>query len=217
MALAFFDLDGTILNGDSNELFFSYLLEQGVIDNDFLKPLATFQKLYYEGVLKIDDFVLYATKPLLKMSKAERDALIDGALKEKLAPHIKAKAKEAVQYHKEKGDRVLVVSATVDYLVRPVANAIGVTDVIAAPVALDAEGRLTQALTDVTPYQENKVVRINKFLANEHLSLEGSCAYGDSINDVQMLLMCQNRFAVDATSELLKAGVPDLKILSWKE
>ncbi len=216
MALAFFDLDGTILNGDSNELFFAYLLERGVIGTDFLEPLSYFQKLYYEGALKIDDFVLYATTPLLKMTKAERDALIAGALQEKLAPHIKSKAREAVQSHLAQGDRVLVVSATVDYLVRPVADAIGISDVIAAPVALDAEGRLTQALTDVTPYQENKVVRIKKFIQKEKLSLEGSCAYGDSINDVQMLMMCDKRFAVDPTAELLKAKVPDLKILSWR-
>lgn len=206
MALAFFDMDGTLLDGDSNNFFFDYLLQRKVIDKDFLTPMDDFNRLYYEGKLTIDDFVYYAIKPILPLSASEREELIAPFVQDVLLPNIRQGALEAIKWHKDRGDKLFVVSATVDYLVAPVAKALGCSEVIAAPLEYTAEGRLTGKLAGPVPYQHNKVIRIKARLQELGLTspeaLSDSYAYGDSINDREMMNLTEHPVAVNPTSEL---------------
>ncbi len=216
MALAFFDMDGTVLESDSNEIFFKFLMQQGIITEDFLKPLGEFQRRYYEGTLSIEEFILYAVEPMFKFSKQERESIVKQCVEKYLYPNIKPGAFKAIDFHKKRGDTVIMVSATVDYLVKEVARSAGIQHIIAASIKQDDDGRLLKEFSDPVPYQQGKVLRINKFIKEHRQSLADSYGYGDSINDKQMLLMCEHRFAVDPSPELIKAGIKDLKIISWK-
>lgn len=217
MALAFFDMDGTLIDADSNEVFFNFLSDEGIVDESFIKPLDDFQRRYFEGTLKIEDFIFYALKPMLGLSAQRRTAIVRKCVAERLAPVIKPGAFEAIKFHKKRGDTLIVVSATVDYIVREIAAAAGIDEIIAAPIRRDCSGRLIPELSAPVPYQQNKVVRIQSYLkARPTLTLKDSYAYGDSINDKEMLMLCEHRIAVDAAPELLDAAIPDLKEVSWK-
>ena len=172
MAYAFFDMDGTLIDADSNELFFNYLQEKGIVDHTFIEPLDEFQRLYYEGTLKMDT---------------------------KLIP-----------------DEIYIVSATVDYIVKGLADALKIPNVIAAPIKVNESGFLENKLLEEVPYQKHKVTRIYKMLGQDLSLLKDSYAYGDSINDKEMLLICEHRIGVDATAELINADIEDLKLTSWK-
>lgn len=215
MALAFFDMDGTLINADSNELFFKFMLDKGIVTQSFIEPMDEFQRLYFEGSLKIEDFVLYAIRPMLTFSKDERDALIEEFLLDRLLPTVKKGAYAAIDRHRSHGDTLLIVSATVTYIVGALGRALHFDDVIAAPVRYAEDGRVLPELTDVVPYQRHKVTRIEKYLKEHHATLDGACAYGDSINDLEMLKLCPHRYGIDATPELRARAPADTRFESW--
>lgn len=216
MAYAFFDMDGTLIDADSNELFFNYLQEKGIVDHTFIEPLDEFQRLYYEGTLKIEDFIAYAVKPMLQFNKTKRDEIIYDFIENKLYKVVKKGAFEALSFHQQRGDTIYIVSATVDYIVKGLADSLNIPNVIAAPIKVNEKGFLENKLTAEVPYQKHKVTRIYKILGNDLSLLKDSYAYGDSINDKEMLLICEHRIGVDATSELINANIEDLKLTSWK-
>lgn len=216
MAYAFFDMDGTLIDADSNELFFNYLQEKGIVDHTFIEPLDEFQRLYYEGTLKIDDFIAYAVKPMLQFNKPKRDEIISDFIANKLYKVVKKGAFEALSFHQERGDEIYIVSATVDYIVKGLADALKIPNVIAAPIKVNESGFLENKLLEEVPYQKHKVTRIYKMLGQDLSLLKDSYAYGDSINDKEMLLICEHRIGVDATAGLINADIEDLKLTSWK-
>ena len=216
MAYAFFDMDGTLIDADSNKLFFNYLQEKGIVDHTFIEPLDEFQRLYYEGTLKIDDFIAYAVKPMLQFNKPKRDEIISDFIANKLYKVVKKGAFEALSFHQERGDEIYIVSATVDYIVKGLADALKIPNVIAAPIKVNESGFLENKLLEEVPYQKHKVTRIYKMLGQDLSLLKDSYAYGDSINDKEMLLICEHRIGVDATAELINADIEDLKLTSWK-
>ena len=122
-----------------------------------------------------------------------------------------------MDFHKKRGDRIFIVTSTCDYIVEHVASLLGISDYIAAPME-KVDGRLTGKQCGIVPYQEDKVKRINEILKKDNLSLEDSYAYGDSINDLPMLMMCTHRFAVDPNEKLLNhPDLKALKVVNWKE
>lgn len=205
MAVAFLDMDGTIVNGDTNQLFFDFLLDKKVIEPSFFVPYKKFVKDYYDGILKIEDYVHYALKPILNLTKEERDSLVTEAVNKRIMPRVNKGAIDAINFHNNRGDVVVIVTATVDYLIEKIANNLGIKYLIACPVGKDKDGKLIDEITDTVPYQAGKVLRIQKFLKEQNLNLKGSYAYGDSLNDVDMLNLVDHPIAVDATKQLIES------------
>ncbi len=117
-------------------------------------------------------------------------------------PLFKPGALEAIARHRRRGDTLVIVTSTVDYLVQYVAEALGISEIIAAPIGTDEEGRIIGGVTGVVPYQEGKVLRIEEFMERKHLSWQDSYAYGDSVNDLPMLLKAEHGVAVDPNLQL---------------
>ncbi|SPT71662.1 ACT domain-containing protein [Anaerobiospirillum thomasii] len=197
MALALFDMDGTLIDGDTNNIFFHYMQDIGLVDEDFVKPLKYFHYLYFKGELKIEDFVNHSVKPLIGKSPQEIEDIVMPCIKERIVPKLKKGALEAIEFHRHRKDYLVLVSATVDYLARPLAQTVGISDVIASPIGFDEHG-LTGRLTDTVPYQEGKRKRLLKFIEQHNISLDDSYGYGDSLNDIQMFEMVEHKYAVDA-------------------
>ena len=217
MSLAFFDMDGTLVGGDTNDITLHHFVKLGIAPSDMLVKLSECERKFFEGSLDINDFVRFAVTPLLKLSKDEQYKVLHETVRDLIIPLVKPGAKRALEFHKKRGDRIFIVTSTCDYIVEHVALLLGIGDYIAAPME-KVDGRLTGKQSGIVPYQEDKVKRINEILKKDNLSLEDSYAYGDSINDLPMLMMCTHRFAVDPNEKLLNhPDLKALKVVNWKE
>lgn len=202
MSLAFFDMDGTLVNGDTNTLFIKHLYKEKIIDDSFLKPLSFFHEEYFKGTLHIEDFIFHVINPLCNISKEKRDSIVIPCIENDIMPHIKEGAKKAIQYHKDKGDTLFLVTTTVDYIASEVASRLNIDHVIATPLFYDDKGVLQKKINGIPPYKEGKKIRILNFIKDHNLSLDDSYAYGDSINDIDMFSICSHKIGIDINEEL---------------
>lgn len=218
MHAAYFDMDGTLLHGDSNNFLLRHLLREKVIDETFLEPINDFHHRYMQGQLQIEDFVYYIIKPFIGMPRDEREALIEGCLQapDGLLAHIRPGGRAELSRHQASGGVCMIVSSTVDFVIEPLARALGVSLTAAAPLEYDEQGRLTGRLAGLVPYQQQKVLRIEKLLAANGLDNTGSTAYGDSINDLQMLCYAEKGCLINPSPALLNCPqARSMTILNW--
>ena len=159
--------------------------------------------------------VKFAVKPVMNMSDAERNRILSRIVHDDIIPRVKPGALDKIRFHKDRNDRLVIVTSTVDYLVKHIAKELGFTDYIAAPMEI-IDGKLTGNTCGLVPYQEGKVTRIKNFLKENQLTLDDSYAYGDSINDLPMLQICEHKFAIDPNEVLLKhPQFKELKVEHW--
>ena len=197
MGIAFFDMDGTLVDGDTNDISLHFYVQKGIIEESYLEPLAEMGRKFFLGEVDINAVAEFACKPLVGMPKEEREKLLDECVKEHIAPHFKPGALKTVKWHKDHGNTCVIVTSTNDYLVRHVADALGIPYIIASPMEQDKNGILTGRRKGVIPYQQYKVIRIKEFMLEHKFSIADSWAYGDSINDIPMLFVAKRRVAVD--------------------
>ncbi len=216
MSLALFDMDGTLINGDTNELTLEYLLSHHLADPSFAAPVKRYGELFMQGNLKIEDFIAYIATPFVGMPAERREHIMADLVRTLIIPRIKPGARRAIDFHKSRGDTVIIVTSTVDYLVKHVAEQAGIDNYIGSKAELTAEGVLTGKLAGYPPYQEGKVRLIKSFAQQHNLSLEDAYAYGDSVNDLPMLLMSSHPYAVDPAVQLRShPDFPKLTEVSW--
>ncbi|MCR5536652.1 MAG: HAD-IB family hydrolase [Succinivibrio sp.] len=202
MATAFFDMDGTLINGDTNDQSTRYYVERQLAAPDFLEPLPGYVQSFFAGKLKVTQFLDYVVSPLLPLSAAQQQEVLRNLVRERIVPLVKPGALKAIRAHQERHDTLVIVSSTADYIVREVGRALGIPHVIAAPIGVDSDGRITGGVVGTVPYQEGKVICIDNFIRERQLGWEDSSAYGDSVNDLPMLLKAEHRYAIDPNEQL---------------
>lgn len=213
MAVAFFDMDGTLIDGDTNDLSLRYMIDKGLATEDRYQKLRHYGELFFQGVLDINQFILFAVEPLVGIEKDNLQALLTDCVNSRILPHVKPGAKKAIEFHKQRGDCTVIVTSTMDYLVEHVAKGLGIDNIIAAPMER-IEGVLTGKQSGLVPYQEGKVIRIKEFIKDNGVDMSESYAYGDTINDLPMLLLCNHRYAIDPNDKLV--AHPDFNKLILK-
>lgn len=215
MSLALFDMDGTIIDGDTNDISFNQYLAQGLIDKSVIDKLNYFEDLFYKGVLDINEFVRFAVTPLLKFTKEKRDLVLDNIVKNNIYPKVRLDALKQIKFHKDRGDTVVIVTSTMDYLVEVVARYLKVEYYLGAPMEQQG-GRLTGKQAGIVPFQQDKITCVKEFAMQHHLSLEGAYGYGDSVNDIPMLSICEHKFAVNPNQKLLEHEfIKECRVLNW--
>ena len=215
MSLALFDMDGTIIDGDTNDISFNQYLAQGLIDKSVIDKLNYFEDLFYKGVLDINEFVRFAVTPLLNFSKEKRDLVLDNIVKNNIYPKVRLDALKQIKFHKDRGDTVVIVTSTMDYLVEVVARYLKVEYYLGAPME-QQDGRLTGKQAGIVPFQQDKITCVKEFAMRHHLSLEGMYGYGDSVNDIPMLSICEHKFAVNPNQKLLEHEfIKECTVLNW--
>ncbi len=216
MSLALFDMDGTIIDGDTNDISFNQYLAQGLIDKSVIDKLNYFEDLFYKGVLDINEFVRFAATPLLNFSKEKRDLVLDNIVKNNIYPKVRLDALKQIKFHKDRGDTVVIVTSTMDYLVEVVARYLKVEYYLGAPMELQG-GRLTGKQAGIVPFQQDKITCVKEFAMQHHLSLEGAYGYGDSVNDIPMLSICEHKFAVNPNQKLLEHEfIKECTVEDWR-
>ena len=203
--LALFDLDNTLLAGDSDYNWSLFLINQGLLDaKTHHERNEQFYLDYKNGHLDIYKFLEFQLKPLSQHPVAFLDALHLKFMDQVIRPMMTKKAQNLVDKHKAQGDLCLIITATNSFVTKPIASAYGIENLIGTdPEMLD--GQYTGGVTGVPSFQEGKVTRINQWLAARDQTLssfETSYFYSDSHNDLPLMKLVTNPVAVDADATL---------------
>ena len=216
---AFFDLDKTVIAKSSTLAFTGKLYKAGMLGRKALLRAGIGQLMFvifgadHDQLAKARDAMLELTKG---WDKAEIDRLVRETLEEVVAPLVYAEALFLIDEHLREGRRVFIVSASPDEIVRPLAEYIGITDVIATKAKIDAEGRYTGEV-EMYAYGPAKAEAVEKVAAEEGISLAESYAYSDSATDLPLLELVGNPHAVNPDKELREvAEERDWPILDFR-
>lgn len=202
MSLAIFDLDNTLLSIDSDHAWGEFLLEQGAVDSvAYREANERFMADYNAGTLDMAAFLEMALKPLAENTPEQLAAWHQQFMASKIEPHILPKAEELLARHRTKGDTLLIITATNRFITAPIAERLGVDDLIAVdPEMID--GRYTGRVSGVPSYREGKVTRLKQWLEDQDLTMDGAWFYSDSHNDLPLLEQVEHPVAVDPDDTL---------------
>ena len=202
MALALFDLDKTLLAGDSDFLWGEFLSEIGVVDADnYQKQNQNFFDDYAQGRLDINEYLEFCLSPLADNSIKQLNQWHQQFMAEKIQPIFLEKAKKVVDIHKEKGDRVLVITATNSFVTRPIAQVYGINELIATEPEMSA-GEFTGKVFGEPCFQIGKVHKLQAWCEDNNENLDGAYFYSDSHNDLPLLELVDNPIVVHADNKL---------------
>lgn len=217
MNLALFDLDNTLLAGDSDYAWGQFLVEKGVVDAATYEAAnQRFYEDYKRGDLDIHEFAAFAFRPLTEHPTEQLVAWRQQFLEEKIRPIMLSKGIETIEQHRRRGDAILIITATNSFVTQPIAEAFGVSELIATePERID--GAYTGKILGTPCFQEGKVIRLRQWLDQHALSLDGSTFYSDSHNDIPLLESVERPVAVDPDKKLLEhAQNRQWKVLSFR-
>ena len=191
MNLTLFDLDGTLIEKDSDHAFGEFMVRIGWADGpEFARRNDEFYRQYLAGSLDIDAYVDFATSPWRGRSADEQRAATERFMAEVMAPMIRPEALTLVRGHQQAGDLVAIVTATNEFVTRPVAAAFGVATLIATELERDASGRISGRIRGVPSFREGKIARVSDWLAAQDRGwddFERISFYSDSTNDLPLL------------------------------
>lgn len=203
MALAIFDLDHTLLNGDSDHAWGEFLVEKGIVDASFYrKQNDHFYELYKQSRLDIMEYLAFALEPLTRFSMQELAELHQQFMTSHIAPMRQKKADQLLAKHRDQGDYLLIITATNRFITGPIAEALGVDDILASDPEIE-DGRYNGKVSGTPCYQDGKVKRLQAWLKATDHNLDGSYFYSDSINDLPLLEAVTHPFVVDGDDRLM--------------
>ncbi len=202
MSLAIFDLDNTLLGGDSDYLWGQFLVERGlVIGADYQRENQRFYEAYEAGTLDIYEYQAFMLQPLVGRPLHELAAWREQFMAEKIQPIILPRAVALLNRHRATGDTLLIITATNRFITAPIAERLGVTHLLATePEMID--GLYTGRTTGIPCFQQGKVQRLHAWLADTGADLVNSWFYSDSHNDLPLLNQVTYPVAVDADATL---------------
>ncbi len=190
MKLALFDLDHTLLPIDSDYSWGVYTTDIGWTDNDhFRQRNDEFYAHYQAGTLDIHDYVRFSTQAARLKGAAEAARAHAHFMQTVVLPVIQPQALALIDAHAQAGDQILIVTATNEFVTRPIATALGVNELIAVELERDASGWITGEIHGTPSFREGKVTRVNQWLAERQLTWASveTTFYSDSINDLALL------------------------------
>ena len=202
MSLAIFDLDNTLLSIDSDHAWGEFLVEQGAVDPvAYREANERFLADYNAGTLDMAAFLEMALKPLAENTPEQLAAWHQQFMASKIEPHILPKAEELLARHRTKGDTLLIITATNRFITGPIAERLGVDNLIAVEPEM-VDGRYTGRVDGVPSYREGKVTRLQAWLEAQDLTMDGAWFYSDSHNDLPLLEKVDHPVAVDPDDTL---------------
>ena len=203
MSLAIFDLDNTLIAGDSDHAWGEFLIEQGIVNAQSYKQANDlFYQQYQRGELDIYAYLSFALEPLTQFSLTQLKSLHQQFMKDKIDPLLLPKAFDLLKKHRNQGDYLLIITATNRFITGPIAERLGVDDILASEPEI-VDGKYTGRISGTPCYQEGKVERLNQWFKNHDQDLKDSYFYSDSHNDIPLLEQVDHPVVVDADEQLL--------------
>jgi HAD superfamily hydrolase (TIGR01490 family) len=219
MTLAIFDLDETLIRGDCSSLWSAWMCDVGWVERaDFMARNDALMMAYGEGRLAMEDYMQFTLAPLKGRTVASVDAevktFIDTVVDTEIDSRIYADARKTIAQHQALGDRLIVISASGAHLVRPIAERLGITEILAIDLA-SSQQCYTGETEGILTYREGKVARLLQWLRASGQTLAGASFYSDSRNDLPLLSLVERPYAVNADPTLAahaaEAGWPQLR------
>ena len=202
MNLAIFDLDNTLLGGDSDYLWGQFLAEKKLVDAVFYEQEnQRFYEQYQTGNLDIYEFLEFSLAPLSQHSMQQLAEIHEEFMHNKIASVWLPKAEALLDRHRKKHDFLLIITATNHFITAPIAEKLGVDDIIAT-MPEQINNQYTGKVAGTPCFQEGKVERLSQWLRDKNYSLDNSYFYSDSYNDLPLLLEVSHPVAVDPDEKL---------------
>ncbi|MBF0310828.1 MAG: HAD family phosphatase [Magnetococcales bacterium] len=201
--LALFDLDNTLLAGDSDYLWGRYLVERGrVDDSDYEARNRAFYEDYRHGVLDIQAYLRFQLGFLARESRATLESWREEFLERMIRPILLPKGQECIRRHREEGATVLIITATNRFVTEPIARLLGVDDLLATEAEENADGSFTGQPRGTPCFREGKIRRLEAWLQQRDATPTETWFYSDSRNDLFLLESVHHPVAVDADAVL---------------
>jgi HAD superfamily hydrolase (TIGR01490 family) len=206
LALAIFDLDNTLLGGDSDHAWGEFLVQRGIVDRTvYAEANDRFYREYQNGTLDIHAYLAFALEPLTRFTRDELKALHDDFMRTMIAPMRLAKADALLAEHRARGDFLLIITATNAFVTRPIGAALGVDALLATEPEIRND-RYTGKIIGTACFREGKVTSLREWLAQHPYAIETASFYSDSQNDLPLLEMVGHPIAVDPDDTLRRVA-----------
>ncbi|GAB1265506.1 HAD family hydrolase [Aurantivibrio infirmus] len=214
VALVLFDLDNTLIAGDSDLGWGEFLVEQKLVDTEtYQQRNEEFYQAYCRGELDIQAYIKFAAEPLSKFSATKLSTLREKFIAEKIQALRLPKAELLIEHHKEKGDIIAIVTATNRFITQPIASLLKIEHLLATELEI-IDGHYTGNLEGEPCYQAGKIIHLERWLAKlsetedpqDPIAEMDRYFYSDSINDLPLLEKVNFPFAVDPDEKLAEVA-----------
>lgn len=203
MNLAIFDLDNTLINGDSDHAWGEFLVEHSIVNRqEYALNNDQFYQDYTRGALDINAYLHFCLKVLAEHPLEQLLRWREQFIEEKIQPLVLPKARALIETHRNAGDTLLIITATNRFVTEPIAKLYGIDHLLASEAEM-REGSYTGKPCGIPCYQEGKITRLNNWLKEQGLSFSQSTFYSDSHNDLPLLKQVNRPVAVDPDPQLL--------------
>ena len=202
MRLAVFDLDNTLLAGDSDYLWGRFQVEQGLVAADtYERENQRFYREYQAGTLDIHEYAAFALNSLIEHPLEHMLSLRERFVRECIAPIVAAGTPALLERHRAQGEELVITTATNRFVTEPIAELLGIPNLLATEPEL-VDGHYTGRIAGIPNFQGGKVVRLREWIAARGGACEHMSCYSDSHNDIPLLEMAQQAVAVDPDAVL---------------
>ena len=200
--LTIFDLDNTLLAGDSDRAWGQYIVEKKIVSDAFLVESEKFYNSYYEGDLDIDGFLAFCLKPLTENKLSELLELREGFIEDKIKPMMLEEAIRTVEQKKIEGP-VIIATATNSFVTRPIADLFKIKDLIATEFVI-RNNEFTGEVDGIPCFREGKVKKVEEWVEVNGYDLSNATFYSDSFNDLPLLEKVETAIVVDGDDKLIE-------------
>ena len=200
--LTIFDLDNTLLAGDSDRAWGQYIVEKKIVSDAFLVESEKFYNSYYEGDLDIDGFLAFCLKPLTENKLSELLELRKGFIEDKIKPMMLEEAIRTVEQKKIEGP-VIIATATNSFVTRPIADLFKIKDLIATEFII-RDNEFTGEVDGIPCFREGKVKKVEEWVEANGYDLSSATFYSDSFNDLPLLEKVETAIVVDGDDKLIE-------------
>jgi len=198
--LTIFDLDNTIIDGDSDRNWSEFLFEEGIVGQSYQEKSETFYGNYYDGNLDIDDFLNFCVQPLKDNSMDRLLELRNKFIEVKIKPIVLTKAKELI-IDELKNNEVVIATATNSFVTRPISELFSVENLIATEFEIK-QNAFTGKVVDVPCFREGKLLKVKKWAESHHYDLRRATFFSDSLNDLPLLDEVGKAIIVDGDNKI---------------
>ena len=203
--LLIFDLDNTLLAGDSDRNWGIFLAEQEVVESSYLDESEKFYDNYYDGSLDIDGFLSFCLKPLIDNDMEYLLKLRQQFIEDKIKPIVTQPGKEIINHALQNGKTVVIATATNDFVTRPIADLFNVQTLIATEFEIKNQ-QFTGKVIDAPCFREGKLNKVQKWVDDNNFDLSKASFYSDSFNDLPLLEKVKTPVIVDGDDKLVEIG-----------
>ena len=203
MTLALFDLDHTLLDGDTERLWANRQIELGFMDESVLRRFAEFDQDYVAGKLDLQAYMRYYFEPHQRIPRATLERERDRFLTAVIQPRLRLFRR--VAWHREQGHDLVLITASSSFTALPIARVLGFEHGLATDIEETSE-RFTGTIVGPPCFREQKLVRLQTLMTAQGWDLEGSWGYSDSLNDLPLLEAVTHPVLVTPDSQLQAIG-----------